>query len=109
MRRRDVPDDKCRWFCPECILEELDPGFLDENRTDPGDLQRSFCAAPSDKTGEHPDRDSRSGAGEDACQEKGDSQYQTYLKTLLHEALIKEESGTYLPVRPKSSRRNKPR
>jgi hypothetical protein len=38
----------------------------------------------------------------------GIHQYQTYLKTLIHEALIKEESRTYLPNRRKASKCNQP-
>ncbi len=102
-------DDKGRWFCPECVIEELDPGFLDESRTGPGDLKRPFVLRPPTKPVSIriaiPDLE----RAKLLAREKGIPKYQTYLKTLLHEALIKEESSTYLPVRPKSSRRKKPR
>jgi len=94
-------DDKGHWFCPECILKELDCGFLDEDRTDPGDLKRRFVLQPPTKPVSIriaiPDLE----RAKMLARKRGIPKYQTYLKTLLHDALIKEESGTYLPVRPK--------
>jgi predicted DNA binding CopG/RHH family protein len=101
-------DEKGRWFCPECILEDLDQAFLDENLTDPGDLEKPFVMQPPTKPVSIriaiPDLE----RAKALAQKKGIPKYQTYLKTLLHEALIKEERGMYAPNRRKASRRNRP-
>ena len=26
-------DDHGEWFCPDCVLEEIEPEFLDENKS----------------------------------------------------------------------------
>lgn len=102
-------DDRGLWFCPECVLEELDPGFLDENRIDSGDLKRPFALQPPTKPVSIRIAIPYLGRAKTLARKKGVPKYQTYLKTLLYEALIKEERGTYLPARPKSSRRKKSR
>jgi uncharacterized Zn finger protein (UPF0148 family) len=35
-------DDQGQWFCPDCILEEIDPAFLDEEQDDRGELERPY-------------------------------------------------------------------
>jgi hypothetical protein len=101
-------DDKDRWFCPECIFEDLDPAFLDENGTDPGDLKKPFVLQPPTKPVSIriaiPDLE----RAKMLARKKGIPKYQTYLKTLIHEALIKEESSTYVTSRRKASKRNRP-
>jgi hypothetical protein len=97
-------DDRDRWFCPECILDEIDPAFLDEKRTHPGDLKKPFVLHPPTKPVSIriaiPDLE----RAKALARKKGIPKYQTYLKTLLHEALIKEESGAYVPARRKASK-----
>ena len=92
-------DDKGQWFCPDCILETLDPVFLDESQVDPGDLKKIFVLRPPTKPVSLriavPDLE----CAKMLARKKGIPKYQTYLKTLLHEALIKEESETCLPRR----------
>lgn len=100
-------DEKGRWFCPDCILEGLDPAFLDENQADAGELKRPFVLQPPTKPVSIriaiPDLE----RAKSLARKKGIPKYQTYLKTLLHEALIKEESQTYAPSRSGISRGRK--
>ena len=35
-------DDHGKWFCPDCVLEEIDPAFLDEELDRPGTLKRPY-------------------------------------------------------------------
>jgi len=42
-------DDQGQWFCPDCILEEIDPAFLYEERDDRGDLKRPYILEPPTK------------------------------------------------------------
>jgi hypothetical protein len=32
-------DDHGDWFCPNCVLDEIDPGFLDEKEIGRGELK----------------------------------------------------------------------
>ena len=83
-------DDQGLWFCPDCIVEKIDPAFLDEQRDDPGELKRSYVLSPPTKQ-----VSIRLAVGDvelarRLARRKGVPKYQTYIKTLLHEALAKE-------------------
>jgi hypothetical protein len=34
------------WFCPDCIVTEIDPAFLDEHQNHPGDLTQPYVLPP---------------------------------------------------------------
>jgi len=83
-------DDQGTWFCPDCIVEEIDPAFLDEKRDDPGELKRPYVLSPPTKQ-----VSIRLAVGDvelarRLARRKGVPKYQTYIKTLLHKALAKE-------------------
>lgn len=83
-------DDQGEWFCPDCVLEEIEPGFLDEGRDQSGELKRPYVLQPPTKQ-----VSIRLAVGDLAlarrlARRKGVPKYQTYIKTLLHEALAKE-------------------
>ena len=83
-------DDQGEWFCPDCVLEEIEPGFLDEEKDHPGELKRAYVLQPPTKQ-----VSIRLPLGDLAlarklARRKGIPKYQTYIKTLLHEALVKE-------------------
>jgi uncharacterized Zn finger protein (UPF0148 family) len=40
-------DEQGVWFCPDCIVEELDLAFLDENQGNPGELTQPYLLSPS--------------------------------------------------------------
>ncbi|MEK6600780.1 MAG: hypothetical protein AABZ09_02770, partial [Candidatus Binatota bacterium] len=42
-------DDHDKWFCPDCVLEEIDPTFLDEGQDHPGKLKRPYILEPPTK------------------------------------------------------------
>lgn len=83
-------DDQGVWFCPDCIIEELDPAFLDEQRDDPGDLAHPYVLSPPTKQVSIRLAVSDVQLARTLAQRKGVPKYQTYIKTLLHEALAKE-------------------
>ena len=33
-------DDRGEWFCPDCVLDEIEPEFLDESQIGRGELKR---------------------------------------------------------------------
>jgi uncharacterized Zn ribbon protein len=39
-------DDQGKWFCPDCIPEEMDAAFLDPHADDPGALKKSYVLRP---------------------------------------------------------------
>ena len=83
-------DDQGQWFCPDCILDEIDPAFLDEGRDDRGELKRPYVLEPPTKqvSIRLPVTDLELARA--MAKRKGIPKYQTYIKTLLHEALVKE-------------------
>lgn len=85
-------DDQGQWFCPDCILEEVDPAFLDEAQDDRGELKRPYLLAPTTKqvSIRLPVTDLE--LAKRLAKRKGVPKYQTYIKTLLHRALVKESS-----------------
>jgi predicted DNA binding CopG/RHH family protein len=85
-------DDRGQWFCPDCILEEIEPAFLDEEREDRGELKRPYVLEPPTKqvSIRLPVTDLE--RAKRLARRKGIPKYQSYIKTLLHEALIKEAS-----------------
>ena len=83
-------DDQGQWFCPDCILGEVDPAFLDEERDDRGELARPYVLEPPTKqvSIRLPVTDLE--LAKRMAKRKGIPKYQTYIKTLLHKALVKE-------------------
>ena len=83
-------DDQGKWFCPDCILEEMDVTFLDPHADDPGELKKPYVLRPPTKQ-----ISIRLAVGDvelarKLARQKGVPKYQTYMKTLLHDALVKE-------------------
>jgi uncharacterized Zn finger protein (UPF0148 family) len=83
-------DDQGIWFCPDCIIEEIDPAFLDEKRDHPDELKRSYVLSPPTKQVSIRIAISDLELARKLARRKGVPKYQTYIKTLLHEALTKE-------------------
>ena len=86
-------DDQGQWFCPDCVLETIDPAFLDEELDHPGKLERPYVLEPATRQ-----VSIRLAVGDldlarKLARRKGIPKYQTYIKTLLHEALVKEAGG----------------
>lgn len=83
-------DDQGKWFCPDCILEEIDPTFLDEEQDDRGELKRPYVLEPPTKqvSIRLPVTDLE--LAKRLAKRKGIPKYQSYIKTLLHQVLIKE-------------------
>ncbi len=42
-------DDHDTWFCPDCILEDIDAAFLNPNTDDPGELKKPYILKPPTK------------------------------------------------------------
>jgi hypothetical protein len=42
-------NDHGEWFCPNCVLEEIEPDFLDEKQIGRGDLKRPYVLEPPTK------------------------------------------------------------
>ncbi|MBI3952077.1 MAG: hypothetical protein HY314_16645 [Acidobacteria bacterium] len=91
-REEMYQDDQGHWFCPDCILEEIGPAFLDEERDDRGELKRPYVLEPPTKqvSIRFPVTDLE--LAKRLAKRKGIPKYQSYIKTLLHEALLKEAS-----------------
>jgi uncharacterized Zn finger protein (UPF0148 family) len=87
-------DDQGQWFCPDRILEEIDPVFLDEEQDDRGELERPYVLEPPTKqvSIRLPVTDLE--LAKRLAKRKGIPKYQSYIKALLHEALVKEASQT---------------
>ncbi len=82
-------DDQNKWFCPDCVLEEIDPSFLNERSDQSGKLKRPYVLEPPTKQ-----VSIRLPVGDlelarKLSRRKGVPKYQTYIKSLLHEALVK--------------------
>ena len=86
-------DDHDKWFCPDCILREIDPDFLDEKLDHPGTLKRPYILEPvtAQVRLRLPVGDLE--LAQKLARRKGISQYQTYIKSLLHDTLAKEAAG----------------
>ena len=86
-------DDQGKWFCPDCVLEEIASDFLDEKLDHPGKLKRPYILEPPTKqvSIRLPVRDLE--LARKLARSKGIPKYQTYIKTLLHDSLIKETVG----------------
>jgi predicted DNA binding CopG/RHH family protein len=100
-------DEKGRWFCPDCVLEDLDPAFLDQSQADAGELKKPFVLQPPTKPVSIRIAIQDLERAKNLARKKGIPKYQTYLKTLLHEALIKEESRPYAPTRTGISKKRR--
>lgn len=85
-------DDQSQWFCPDCILEEIDPAFLDEELDERGELKRPYVLeSPTKQVSIRlPVTDLEQ--AKRLARRKGIPKYQSYIKALLHEALLKEAS-----------------
>ncbi len=83
-------DDQGQWFCPDRILEEIDPAFLDEQRDDRGELKRPYVLEPPTKQVSIRPPVTDLELPRKMAQRKRIPKYQTYITTLLHEALVKE-------------------
>jgi uncharacterized Zn finger protein (UPF0148 family) len=91
-------DDQGRWFCPDCVLAEIDPSFLDEQRDDRGELKRSYILEPPTRQVNIRLAVADLDLAKRLAKRRGVPKYQSYIKTLLHEALLREAP-------PASSRR----
>jgi uncharacterized Zn finger protein (UPF0148 family) len=83
-------DDQGQWFCPDCILEEIDPAFLDEAGDDRGELKRPYVLEPPTKQMNIRLPVTDLELAKRLAKRKDIPKYQSYIKTLLHEALVKE-------------------
>ena len=83
-------DDQGEWFCPDCIVEEIEHAFLDERLDHPGELKRPYILSPPTKQVSIRFAASDLELARRLARRKGIPKYQTYIKTLLHEALVKE-------------------
>lgn len=86
-------DDEEKWFCPDCILAEIDPDFLDEKLDHPGKLKRPYILEPvtTQVSLRLPVSDLE--LARKLARRKGISRYQTYIRSLLHHTLAKEAEG----------------
>jgi len=83
-------DDRGEWFCPDYILEEIEPDFLDETQIGRGELKRPFVLEPPTKQVNLRMSVVDLELARRLARRKGIPKYQTYIKTLLHETLVKE-------------------
>jgi predicted DNA binding CopG/RHH family protein len=83
-------DSRDKWFCPDCILQEIDPDFLDEKLDHPGTLRRPYILEPvtTQISLRLPASDLK--LARKLARRKGISRYQTYISSLLHHTLAKE-------------------
>jgi len=86
-------DDQSKWFCPDCILEDIAPDFLDEKLDHPGKLKRPYILEPATKqvSIRLPATDLE--LARKLARRNGIAKYQTYIKSLLHDTLVKEAAG----------------
>lgn len=83
-------DDQGEWFCPDCIVKEIEPAFLDERLDHPGKLKRPYLLSPPTKQVSIRLAVSDLELARKLARRKGIPKHQTYIKTLLHEALARE-------------------
>jgi len=86
-------DDQGKWFCPDCILQEIDPNFLDEKLDHPGKLKRPFILEPATKQVSIRLAITDLELARKLARRKGIPKYQTYIKSLLHDTLVKEAAN----------------
>ena len=86
-------DDQGKWFCPDCILREIDPNFLDEKLDQPGKLKRPFILEPATKQVSIRLAITDLELARKLARRKGIPKYQTYIKSLLHDTLVKEAAN----------------
>jgi len=86
-------DDQSKWFCPDCILEDIEPDFLDEKLDHPGKLKRPYILEPATKqvSIRLPVTDLE--LARKLARRNGIAKYQTYIKSLLHDTLAKEAAA----------------
>ena len=86
-------DNQRKWFCPDCILRAIAPDFLDEKLDDPGKLRRPYLleSATQPVGIRLPTTDLE--LARKLARRKGISKYQTYIRGLLHDSLVKEAAG----------------
>jgi predicted DNA binding CopG/RHH family protein len=87
-------DDQREWFCPDCVVEEIQPDFLDEKKVSRGELKRPYVLEPPTRQVSLRLPVSDLELARKIARRKGIPKYQTYIKTLLHKMLVKEaENG----------------
>lgn len=86
-------DDQGKWFCPDCVLEEITPDFLNEKLDRPGNLKRPYILDPPTKQVSIRLSVRDLELARKLARSKGIPKYQTYIKTLLHHSLTKEAAG----------------
>ncbi|MEE8114018.1 MAG: hypothetical protein V3U06_11180 [Candidatus Binatia bacterium] len=86
-------DDQEKWFCPNCILEQISLEFLDESQDYRGELKRTYVLEPPTKQVSIRLAVSDLELARKLARRKRVPKYQTYIKQLLHDALRKEESS----------------
>ena len=73
-------------------MGEIDSAFLDEESDDPGELIRPYVLEPPTKQVSIRLSVADLELAKRSAKRKGVPKYQSYIKTLLHEALVKEAS-----------------
>ena len=86
-------DNQGKWFCPDCVVDEIDPRFLDEKLDHRGKFKRPYVLEPPTKQVSIRLAVSDLDLARKLARRKGVPKYQTYIKTLLHETLVKESAG----------------
>lgn len=87
-------DNQKKWFCPDCVLDKIGPTFLDEAGDDRGDLARPYLLTPRTRpvSLRLPVADVEQ--AKQLARKKGIPKCQSYIKTILHEALVQEANKT---------------
>jgi len=83
-------DDQSQWFCPDCILDEINPAFLEETLDDRGELKRPYVLEPPTRQISIRLSVTDLEQAKRLARRKGIPKYQSYIKALLHDALLKE-------------------
>jgi hypothetical protein len=86
-------DNQDKWFCPDCILREIDPDFLDEKLDHPGTLRRPYILEPVTTQVSLTLPASDLELARKLARRKGIARYQTYIRSLIHQTLAKEAAG----------------
>lgn len=86
-------DEQKKWFCPDCTLSEIDPNFLNEKLDHPGKLRRPYILEfPTQQVSIQLPRADLDLARK-LARRRGIPSYQSYIKSLLHDTLVKEAAG----------------
>jgi hypothetical protein len=83
-------DDRGEWFCPDCVVDTIELEFLDEEQIGQGELKRPYVLGPPTKQVSLRVPVADLELARKLARRKGIPKYQTYIKTLLHEMLLKE-------------------